>query len=379
MEAYSLHDNGEDLQFCVFVYNIQKGVDLDYRTGKNRVATENDTPYYGFNSGFKGTAGTAYCPDESEGPLTLEKYGTYTVKAKNGNGTLYLKGTVSGGRFDCTFSESEAAHVTVYKANSGFVLAFGSKYIVISDSSSGASLIDDPNAASIFEWNTSLNTFVVAEDGNNRGFGADETYTKYDNISPYDSGESKYNWGVFTPVDASSPSTPENGGTTGGEQGGTTGGNQGNTGDQGGTGSGGDDIQVSGTYSYVMKDVFGSETLYDGDYTTADGLVTYHLVKDNVAYNKDGTFRVYANKSATINTTDAVSSIKFNGKGKDSGATTVTVKVSNDGSSWVTVATISVSSLAEYTADLGGAYTYIQIASTGKQLQIKSMTFTFGK
>ena len=35
MEAYSVEDDGEGLQFCVFVYNVQPGVVIDYKDGNN--------------------------------------------------------------------------------------------------------------------------------------------------------------------------------------------------------------------------------------------------------------------------------------------------------------------------------------------------------
>ena len=38
MEAYSVEDHGKGLQFHVFVYNIQPGVVIDYRTGDSRRA-----------------------------------------------------------------------------------------------------------------------------------------------------------------------------------------------------------------------------------------------------------------------------------------------------------------------------------------------------
>lgn len=35
MEAYSLEDAGKGLQYCIFAYNVQPGVRIDYRTGDN--------------------------------------------------------------------------------------------------------------------------------------------------------------------------------------------------------------------------------------------------------------------------------------------------------------------------------------------------------
>lgn len=35
MEAYSVEDNGEGVSFHVFVYNIQPGIEIDYKTGRN--------------------------------------------------------------------------------------------------------------------------------------------------------------------------------------------------------------------------------------------------------------------------------------------------------------------------------------------------------
>ena len=36
MEAYSVEDNGEGICFHVFVYNVQPGIELDYKMGESR-------------------------------------------------------------------------------------------------------------------------------------------------------------------------------------------------------------------------------------------------------------------------------------------------------------------------------------------------------
>lgn len=37
MEAYSVEDRGRDICFHMFVYNVQPGIEIDYRTGESRV------------------------------------------------------------------------------------------------------------------------------------------------------------------------------------------------------------------------------------------------------------------------------------------------------------------------------------------------------
>lgn len=38
LEAYSVEDGGEGLQFCVYVYNVQPGIEIDYATGESKLA-----------------------------------------------------------------------------------------------------------------------------------------------------------------------------------------------------------------------------------------------------------------------------------------------------------------------------------------------------
>ena len=38
LEAYSIEDNGEGVKFNVFVYNIQPGITIDYKTGESSLS-----------------------------------------------------------------------------------------------------------------------------------------------------------------------------------------------------------------------------------------------------------------------------------------------------------------------------------------------------
>ncbi len=38
IEAYSVEDDGDGIGFCVYLYNVQNGIEIDYATGNNRLA-----------------------------------------------------------------------------------------------------------------------------------------------------------------------------------------------------------------------------------------------------------------------------------------------------------------------------------------------------
>ena len=40
MEGYSVEDNGTEIGFCVYAYNIQPGVQIDYATGQSALIGE---------------------------------------------------------------------------------------------------------------------------------------------------------------------------------------------------------------------------------------------------------------------------------------------------------------------------------------------------
>ena len=38
-DTESVEDKGDGVEFCVFAYNVQDGVDIDYTTGETRLAS----------------------------------------------------------------------------------------------------------------------------------------------------------------------------------------------------------------------------------------------------------------------------------------------------------------------------------------------------
>ena len=152
----------------------------------------------------------------------------YYVACNNASKTLYLTSSITGGRFDGTTDKSQAALVYVEAAgNVGYYLYIYvgtvKNYIVLDDSSSGASLTTSVGNAGIFVWEATLKTMKSADSTNNRGLGMKPDST-YDNFSSYDTSNTSYNWssyktegGVeFSPNGISGGAQNPGGDTTGG-------------------------------------------------------------------------------------------------------------------------------------------------------------------
>ncbi len=136
----------------------------------------------------------------------LQEGVAYTVSANNANGPLYLLGTITSGRWNCSTNAADAVSVYVENVTGGQLLYFYSNsvktYVMFNSSASSktASAATTTNAseASIFVWNATLHTLVIPDI--NRGFGAQDTST-YENLSFYSTtNTSGYNWGAFTAV-----------------------------------------------------------------------------------------------------------------------------------------------------------------------------------
>ena len=89
MEALSVEDNGEELAFCVFCYNVQPGIQIDYATGESERAEntsynhptgifseeEAENTAYGLNTKTKKIHRTS-CPSVAD--IKEENYTEYT-------------------------------------------------------------------------------------------------------------------------------------------------------------------------------------------------------------------------------------------------------------------------------------------------------------
>lgn len=53
MEGYSLEDNGEGICFCVFAFNVQPGVEINYADGSNKEVKQENVSEYVLNTGSK--------------------------------------------------------------------------------------------------------------------------------------------------------------------------------------------------------------------------------------------------------------------------------------------------------------------------------------
>lgn len=71
MEALSVEDNGESIEFNVYVYNVQPGIEIDYATGESQLSE---------TAGTAETADTDEVPDSTEGTWVLN---TNTMRFHN--------------------------------------------------------------------------------------------------------------------------------------------------------------------------------------------------------------------------------------------------------------------------------------------------------
>ena len=84
MEAKSMEDNGNDIQFCIFIYNEQPGITIDHSNGDSHVQTEEELNELIVNDN------SAYAPNGIETPVVSQTTGTNNRTQETTNATYVL-------------------------------------------------------------------------------------------------------------------------------------------------------------------------------------------------------------------------------------------------------------------------------------------------
>ncbi len=87
MEAESVEDNGEGVLYCVFVYNVQPGVEIDYATGRNWLADDYEQQLADAEKYMSGVNYETLVLDETAGAPSASGTPAQTASAAGDAGT----------------------------------------------------------------------------------------------------------------------------------------------------------------------------------------------------------------------------------------------------------------------------------------------------
>lgn len=90
MEAYSVEDHGKGLSFCVYCYNVQPGVTIDYATGDSQLSKKTAGSQNKKGSSKENTSGTYVLNTNTK---KFHKPGCYSVKQMSSKNKKNYKGS----------------------------------------------------------------------------------------------------------------------------------------------------------------------------------------------------------------------------------------------------------------------------------------------
>lgn len=227
----SLNDAGENTAWSLevksegifYVKNVVREKYIEWYASKNNWSTYGPANSDLFEISFYAADSTGTVTPPVEGgedpidpptgggevvtPPATGEVTAYVVKVTNAGGDMWLTNTITSSRFDCVRSESDAVVVYVEVVDGGYVIYYFvndvKTYMVINDTSDGASKTTESASATVFYWNDTYNTYAVLESANNRALGVDPSKT-FNNFKCYDIGgstASTYTWAQFIPVE----------------------------------------------------------------------------------------------------------------------------------------------------------------------------------
>lgn len=92
MEAYSVEDNGDGVSFCVYCYNVQPGISIDYKTGNSSLIEETGSK----DDVKEPIAEEQFKPDPEPQVSTIRGYSSDTTVYVSNSGKVHLKSNCSG-------------------------------------------------------------------------------------------------------------------------------------------------------------------------------------------------------------------------------------------------------------------------------------------
>jgi hypothetical protein len=162
IEAYSVEDEGDGVTFCVFLYNVQPGIEINYLTGENRLAGSDIEDGEDDGNGDNGTTDTG-----AEG--LPEENTAYYLYAVSGSATYYFSGTINSKTMATTTDKASAAKIYFESAGKSgsyyiYIMNGQTKAYLTMTSNSTKVMATAPNASDATGWTVDVSAKRIVND-----------------------------------------------------------------------------------------------------------------------------------------------------------------------------------------------------------------------